>query len=67
MSSSEIPTLFTAGEMSGLIHALLPSIKRDFPSEMIDPEQYFTARVCQNLRIIVCVTPHCNILTDEAQ
>ena len=53
--------------MDSLLQALVPCIKRDFPSEQIDPEQYFSARICQNLRVVMCVTPHCVILNDKAQ
>ena len=53
--------------MDSLLQALAPCIKRDFPSEQIDPEQYFSAHICQNLRVVMCVTPHCDILNDKAQ
>lgn len=67
MSSAELPTLFTVEETNSLINALLPSIKRDFPSEQIEPEQYFTARICQNLRIVLCITPEHQLLNKDAQ
>ncbi len=67
ISSYEIPTLFSCDEMEGLYHSLLPAIKKDFPSEQIDPEQYFVARICQNLRLISCVTPNNPILGEQAR
>ena len=47
--------------------ALLPSIKRDFPSEQIDPEQYFAARLSQNIRVVICTSPSAPLLTEHAQ
>lgn len=67
MACSEVSTLFSSEEMDGLLHALLPAIKRDFPSELIDPEQYFVARVCQNLRVVMCLSPQSRLLNDAAQ
>ena len=67
ISSYELPTLFSCEEMDGLYRSLLPAIKRDFPSEQIDPEQYFVARICQNLRLVICVTPNDPLLGEQAR
>ena len=66
-SCGELPTLFSNDEMDGLLQALAPSIKRDFPSEETDPMQYFTARIYRNLRLVLCVTPTCPLLSTLAQ
>ena len=67
MSSYELPTLFSNEELEGLFQALAPSIKRDFPSEQIDPAQYFTARICQNLRVVLCVSPQNKLMEEHAR
>ncbi|KAL5457324.1 hypothetical protein EMCRGX_G034572 [Ephydatia muelleri] len=53
-------------EMDGLLEALIPSIKRDFPSEEVDPLHYFTARITSNLKIILCLTPDSALLENHA-
>ena len=62
----ELPTLFSNDEMDGMLQALTPSIKRDFPSEETDPMQYFTARIYRNLRLVLCVPPTCPLLSTLA-
>lgn len=46
---------------------MLPSVKRDFPNEHIDPEAYFAALISQNVRVVVLATPHCPLLNTEAE
>ena len=46
--------------------SMLPSIKKDFPNELIDPECYFAALIAQNVRVVLCVTPAWSLLNNEA-
>lgn len=43
--------------MDGLYHAIGPSIKREFPTMLIDPKKFFNYRVRRNLHICLALTP----------
>ncbi|XP_052089132.1 uncharacterized protein LOC127725852 isoform X10 [Mytilus californianus] len=55
--SGEVPHLFTNDEMEGLLQAIAPAMKREFPSMSVDPMKFFVARVKSNLHIILCLQP----------
>ncbi len=59
--------LHTTHTLSLSMQALLPSIKRDFPSEETCPMQYFIARVYRNLRVVLCLPPTAPLLAHTAQ
>ena len=44
--------------MDGLYHAIGPSIKREYPSMLIDPKKFFNFRVRRNLHICIALTPN---------
>eukprot|EP00118_Oscarella_pearsei_P013596 m.109954 g.109954 ORF g.109954 m.109954 type:complete len:5180 (+) comp37381_c0_seq5:135-15674(+) len=64
--TGEFPTLFSNDELEGFLHALRPAIKKDFPNNVIDPLQYFKARIQHNMRLIVCLTPDYFLVKDHA-
>ncbi|XP_025098007.1 LOW QUALITY PROTEIN: dynein gamma chain, flagellar outer arm-like [Pomacea canaliculata] len=55
--SGEYPHLFSNDEIDGLLQAIHPAMKREFPSSSIDPMKFFVSRVKSNLHIIVCLQP----------
>ena len=63
----ELPLLFSNDELQGLLQSLIPTIKRDFPTSVIDPMDYFTARIQRYFRLVVCLKPEHPLLTSQAQ
>ncbi|XP_067674368.1 uncharacterized protein [Haliotis asinina] len=55
--SGEYPHLFSNDEMDGLLQAIHPAMKREFPSMSVDPMKFFVSRVKSNLHIIICLPP----------
>ncbi|XP_053397319.1 dynein axonemal heavy chain 5-like isoform X6 [Mercenaria mercenaria] len=55
--SGEYPHLFSNDELEGLLMAIGPSMKREFPSMSVDPMKFFIARVRCNLHMIICIQP----------
>ncbi|XP_071954985.1 uncharacterized protein [Antedon mediterranea] len=53
----EYPPLFSNDELDGLLLALGPAMKRNFPRMVIDPMKFFVSRVKCNLHIILCLPP----------
>ena len=49
-----------------VLQALAPAIKKDFPNSVTDPLEYFKARIRCNMRLIICVSPDCFLVKDEA-
>merc|ERR1711963_346405 len=43
--SGEYPHLFSNDEMEGLLQAIHPAMKREFPSSSVDPMKFFVSRV----------------------
>lgn len=62
--SGEYPHLFSNDEMDGLLQAIHPAMKREFPSSSMDPMKFFVSRVKSNLHIIVCLQPSHPLLRD---
>ncbi|XP_052708586.1 uncharacterized protein LOC128183562 isoform X10 [Crassostrea angulata] len=60
--SGEYPHLFTNDEMEGLLQAIGPAMKREFPSLSVDPMKFFVARVKSNLHIVMCLQPMNSLL-----
>ena len=48
------------------LQALEPSIKRDFPSQEVNPMDYLTSRVRRNLHIIICLNSTHPLLNEDA-
>ncbi|KAL5009692.1 hypothetical protein ScPMuIL_011997 [Solemya velum] len=55
--SGQYTHLFSNDELEGLLQALGPGMKREFPSMSIDPMKFFVARVKTNLHILICLQP----------
>ncbi|KAK3577475.1 hypothetical protein CHS0354_032326 [Potamilus streckersoni] len=60
--SGEYPHLFSNDEMEGLLLAIGPAMKREFPSMSVDPMKFFIARVRCNLHILICLPPNHKLL-----
>ena len=60
--SGEYPHLFSNDEMEGLLMAIGPAMKREFPSMSVDPMKFFIARVKCNLHILICLQPNNSLL-----
>ncbi|XP_041355189.1 dynein gamma chain, flagellar outer arm-like isoform X3 [Gigantopelta aegis] len=65
--SGEYPHLFSNDEMDGLLQALHPAMKRDFPNMTVDPMKLFVARVKSNLHILICLPPNHELLKNASQ
>ncbi|KAL4232681.1 hypothetical protein ACF0H5_007369 [Mactra antiquata] len=65
--SGEYPHLFSNDELEGLLMAIGPSMKREFPSMSVDPMKFFIARVRCNLHIIICIQPGHHLLQVAAR
>ncbi|XP_076466964.1 uncharacterized protein LOC143298129 [Babylonia areolata] len=62
--SGEYPHLFSNDEMDGLLQAIHPAMKREFPSSSMDPMKFFVSRVKSNLHLILCMQPSSDLLRD---
>ncbi|XP_070190368.1 uncharacterized protein [Littorina saxatilis] len=62
--SGEYPHLFSNDEMDGLLQAIHPAMKREFPSSAMDPMKFFVSRVKSNLHLILCLQPSNDLLRD---
>ena len=58
VNNGECNDLFTNDEMDGLYHAIGPSIKREYPTMLMDPKKFFNFRVRRNLHICMALTPN---------
>ncbi|GFN75495.1 dynein beta chain, ciliary [Plakobranchus ocellatus] len=64
--SGEYPHLFSNDEMEGLLQAIHPVIKRQYPNQAVDPMKFFVSRVQSNLHILVCLQPSHTLLSNAA-
>ncbi|XP_035829673.1 dynein heavy chain 5, axonemal isoform X2 [Aplysia californica] len=64
--SGEYPHLFSNDEMDGLLQAIHPAMKREFPSSSVDPMKFFVSRVKSNLHLLICLPPGHELLTNAA-
>ncbi|ESO89151.1 hypothetical protein LOTGIDRAFT_229063 [Lottia gigantea] len=65
--SGEYPHLFSNDEMEGLLQAIHPAMKREFPTMSVDPMKYFVSRVKCNLHIILCLPPNYTLLQSASE
>ncbi|WAR07684.1 DYHG-like protein [Mya arenaria] len=65
--SGEYPHLFSNDELEGLLLAIGPSMKREFPSMSVDAMKFFIARVRCNLHIVICIQPGHDLLKIAAR
>ncbi|KAK6187606.1 hypothetical protein SNE40_005595 [Patella caerulea] len=65
--SGEYPHLFSNDEMEGLLQAIHPAMKREFPNMIVDPMKFFVSRVKCNLHIILCLPPNHSLLQSASE
>ncbi|XP_023932047.1 dynein heavy chain 5, axonemal-like isoform X1 [Lingula anatina] len=58
----EYPHLLSNDELDGLLQAIGPALKREFPNMAQDPMKYFVSRIKSNLHIIMCLPPNHRLL-----
>ncbi|OWF37572.1 Dynein heavy chain 5, axonemal [Mizuhopecten yessoensis] len=64
--SGEYPHLFSNDELEGLLQAIGPAMKREFPNMSVDPMKFFVARVKSNLHFLMCLQPGHTLLSIAA-
>lgn len=62
--SGEYAHIFSNDELDGLLQAIHPAMKRDYPTGNPDAMKYFVSRVQSNLHLIICLPPNHKLLKE---